>query len=95
MSRSSAERSIEEQCYRPDLVLMMPARWGLGFMLASKDLPLSPNPRTFGHGGAGGSLAIADLDAGVSWGYVMNKMAGGTTGDARAGSIAAAFYGCL
>ena len=39
--------------------------------------PLGPNPRTFGHFGGGGSLAFADPDAKVGWGYVMNQGRGG------------------
>jgi CubicO group peptidase (beta-lactamase class C family) len=92
LSQEAIDRATNEQCYREDLVLMMPMRWGLGFMLASPDMPLGPNARTFGHGGAGGSLAIADLDARASWAYVMNKMAATTVGDTRVGSIATAFY---
>lgn len=95
MGEAAIENAISEQCYRPDLVLGVPMRWGLGFMLNSQDLPLGPNPRTFGHGGAGGSLAIADMDARASWAYVMNRMDSTTTGDVRAASIAAAFYACL
>jgi len=76
-------------------VLGVPMRWGLGFMLKSKDLPLGPNPRIFGHGGAGGSLAIADLDARASWGYVMNRMDASTTGDVRGSNLADAFYKAL
>ncbi|MGI8925909.1 MAG: serine hydrolase domain-containing protein [Tepidiformaceae bacterium] len=95
LSTSAIERAIDEQCYRKDLVLSVPMRWGLGFMLRSDDLPISPNERTFGHGGAGGSLAIADMDARLSWAYVMNRMAATTVGDSRAGSIAAALYASL
>ena len=47
----------------------------------------------FGHGGWGGSLAFADLDARVSWAYVMNRMSPGTTGDSRAANLIAALYG--
>jgi CubicO group peptidase (beta-lactamase class C family) len=72
-----------------------PMRWGLGFMLASPDLPLSPNPRTFGHGGWGGSFALADRDARASLAYVMNRMSAGTTGDRRLGRLIRAFYGAL
>jgi CubicO group peptidase (beta-lactamase class C family) len=95
LSQKAIERAITEQCYREDLVILLKMRWGLGFMLASPDMPLGPNPRTFGHGGAGGSLAVADLDAHVSWAYVMNKMAATTVGDSRVGSIATAFYTSL
>jgi CubicO group peptidase (beta-lactamase class C family) len=95
LGAQSVARAIEEQCYGPDLVLGFPMRWGLGFMLASPHLPLGPNPRTFGHGGWGGSLGIADLDARVSWAYVMNKMSPGTTGDTRAAAPVAALYRSL
>src|SRR5439155_112779 len=53
------------------------------------------NPPTFGHGGWGGSLGVADLDARVSWSYVMNKMSPGTTGDSRAAGILASLYASL
>jgi CubicO group peptidase (beta-lactamase class C family) len=95
ITEGSVEAATAEQCYRTDLVLGQPMRWGAGFMLASKDLPISPNARTFGHGGAGGSLAIADLDARASWSYVMNRMASTTVGDVRGGALGAAFYQCL
>jgi CubicO group peptidase (beta-lactamase class C family) len=94
MSEATLARASSEQCYGRDLVLG-PMRWGLGFMLASKDLPLSPNPRTFGHGGWGGSFALADCDARVSLAYVMNRMSPGTTGDKRLGRLIRALYGGL
>lgn len=95
IGETTLARAIEEQCYGPDLVLGIPMRWGLGFMMTSKDLPFGPNPRTFGHGGWGGSLGVADWDAHVSWAYVMNKMSPGTTGDTRALALVAALYGAL
>ena len=88
-------RAIEEQTYGTDLVLGFPIRWGLGFMLSSAELPLGPNPHTFGHGGWGGSLGFADSDARVSWSYVMNRMSPGTTGDTRGFAPVMALYGCL
>ena len=66
--------AIVEQYYGKDLVLGRRFRWGSGFMLTSDVLPLGPNPHVFGHGGWGGSLGFADLDARVSWAYIMNKM---------------------
>ena len=88
-------RAIEVQFDGTDIVLGLPMRWGLGFMLASEHLPLGPNRRAFGHGGWGGSLGVADADARVSWAYVMNKMSPGTTGDSRAARLVAALYGAL
>ena len=47
-----------------DFVLGRPSRFGLGFQLTQPERPLGPNPRSFGHFGAGGSLGFADPDAG-------------------------------
>jgi CubicO group peptidase (beta-lactamase class C family) len=95
LDASTLQRAIAEQIHGTDLVLGRKFRWGLGFMLTSADLPFGPNPRTFGHGGWGGSLGFADLDARVSWAYVMNKMSLGTTGDGRAAPMIGALYSSL
>ena len=95
LSEEAIAKATAEQCQRTDLVLMTPMRWGAGFMLRSESLPLGPNARTFGHGGAGGSLGIADMDARLSWAYVMNKMAATTTGDLRGAMLGMALYSCL
>src|SRR5438128_156563 len=95
LGEQTIAKAIEEQRYGKDLVLGFTLRWGVGFKLTSRELPLGPNPRTFGHGGWGGSLGFADLDARVSWAYIMNKMSPGTTGDTRAAGILAALYGSL
>ena len=58
----------------------------MGFGLASPTLPV-PNQRTCFWGGWGGSLAIIDVDAQLSFGYVMNRMGEGTTGDLRAAGL--------
>ena len=95
LGEKSIARAIETQSQGKDLVLPLSIRWGLGFILSSPELPFGPNPRTFGHGGWGGSLGIADLDARVSWAYVMNKMSPGTTGDARSAPMVTALYTAL
>lgn len=88
-------RATREEWHGVDLVLGVEMRWGLGFMLASDALPLSPTGQAFGHGGWGGSLGIADPGARLSWSYVMNKMSAGTLGDPRAFRLARALYAAL
>ena len=58
-------------------------------------MPEAVNPRTCFWGGWGGSLAIVDLDARMSFSYVMNKMGEGTVGDTRGASLLAAAYASL
>ncbi len=74
LSRESIERALEEQADGPDAVLPLHTRFGLGFMRSTPQEPIGPNPRTFGHGGMGGSMAFADPDAHVGFGYTMNEM---------------------
>ncbi len=95
LKERTIEQAIEEQSNAKDLVLGLRMRWGLGFMLTSRQLPVGPNPRTFGHGGWGGSLGFADPDARVGWAYIMNKMSPITTGDTRVIGILAALYATL
>jgi len=68
------ERARAEESYGQDLLLPLVTRIGLGFFLSPAHEPLGPNPGTFGHGGAGGSLGVADPEANVGFGYVMNLM---------------------
>jgi CubicO group peptidase (beta-lactamase class C family) len=95
LSEAGCEAVLEEMSYGPDLVLMLPLRFGMGYGLTSKDTPLGPNPRTFFWGGWGGSLVIIDMDARVVIAYVMNKMGEGTVGDFRGAGIAFATFAGL
>jgi CubicO group peptidase (beta-lactamase class C family) len=68
-----------------DATLGVPTRWGLGFMKAvdNTDLPggvedsVLLTDDALGHAGMGGSLGFADPPARLSFGYSMNKQAGG------------------
>ncbi len=71
------ELMSQEQVYGVDYILGRPTRFASGFQMTMNERPLGPNPRTFGHFGGGGSLAFADPDARVGWGYVMNQGRGG------------------
>lgn len=56
-----------------DQVLQKPVGWSQGFLKEELTL-FSPNPASFGHSGAGGSVGWADPDAELAFGYVMNQM---------------------
>jgi hypothetical protein len=57
-------------------------------------MPL-PNPNALYWGGYGGSLAVIDMDARTTFAYVMNKMAGTTTGDMRGFGLLMAMWEAL
>ena len=95
LSLKTIEKAIEEQSYNMDLILSLPLRFGLGFGLVSKDNPISPNPRAFYWGGWGGSHVTMDLDAKLSWAYVMNRMMMSLTGGVRTQNIREAIYKAL
>jgi CubicO group peptidase (beta-lactamase class C family) len=80
------EAATVEQSSGPDAVLVLETRFGSGFFLPSSFSPLM-GPRSFGHAGAGGSLAFADPDAGVGFAYVMNQMQQNLTGDPRPAAL--------
>ncbi|MHA1242409.1 MAG: serine hydrolase domain-containing protein [Promethearchaeota archaeon] len=95
LSEEAIKRSIEEQSYGNDLVLNVPIRFGLGWGLQNKELPIGPNPNLFYWGGYGGSVVAVDLDAKMSFSYVMNKMVSTLTGDPRSEKLIEALYNSL
>jgi len=95
LSFKTIEKSIEEQIYGMDLVLNDTIRFGLGWGLTSKEMPISPNPRTFYWGGWGGSVVVMDLDAKLSFAFVMNNMMMSITGDPRTTKLGEALYKSL
>ncbi|MCK1796823.1 beta-lactamase family protein [Streptomyces sp. XM4193] len=88
----TAARSEESQ--GPDRVLVVPTRFGLGHMLHSPASPML-SPSSFGHPGRGGSLAFADQDAGIGFGYVTNGLQKSVTSDPRAQSLVRALRASL
>lgn len=75
-----------EESAGPDRVLMVGTRFGLGYMLHGGACPLL-GPGSFGHPGRGGSLAFADPESGISFGYVTNGMQKNVTADPRAQAL--------
>lgn len=82
LSEAGCRKALELQISGIDLVLGMPARFGLGFGLPDSFIPVA-NPNTIFWGGYGGSLIVIDMDARTTFGYAMNKMAITTIGDDR------------
>jgi CubicO group peptidase (beta-lactamase class C family) len=103
---STIEAALVEQSFGPDAVLPYATRFGLGYMLtmpADRGVLIGglqrfgPNPRAFGHPGAGGSVGFADPDAEIGFGYVMNQFVSGTARhpDIRADNLVDAVYHSL
>ncbi|WP_082971098.1 serine hydrolase domain-containing protein [Mycobacterium sp. 852002-51971_SCH5477799-a] len=66
---------FEEQANGTDLVLAMPARWGIGFALPHRDaVPDMPDERVCYWGGWGGSMAVMNPYCRTTFAYVMNRM---------------------
>ena len=91
LSEAGCRKALELQVEGPDLILGIPARFGMGFGLAGGAVPL-PNPNTIYWGGYGGSLILIDMDARTTFSYVMNKMQGTTQGDMRGLGLAMAMW---
>lgn len=96
-SAAELPRCYTEQSLGKDEVLKFSTRFGLGFMLSQPGVQYGPNPHTFGHPGAGGSLGFADPDAKVGFGYVMNQMGPPASAllDSRCAALIDAVYASL
>jgi CubicO group peptidase (beta-lactamase class C family) len=86
LSEAGCRKALELQIEGQDLILGMPARYGMGFGLSGGVVPFR-NPNTIYWGGYGGSIIVIDMDARATYSYVMNKMAPTTTGDIRGFSL--------
>ncbi len=95
ISRKAIEEAtkleVDEQV---DLVTGRPMRRARGFML-NTEKAYGPNPRAFGHAGAGGSLGFADPDTGLGFGYAMNQMQSDVSATPRSRNLVDKVYACL
>jgi CubicO group peptidase (beta-lactamase class C family) len=99
LSPEAAERVREGQGACRDLVIGAgfegETEAGLGLWLSGPNGSYGPNPRAFGHDGFGGSCGLADPEAGVSIGYVMNRMGPRIADDPRKMALVDAVYRAL
>jgi CubicO group peptidase (beta-lactamase class C family) len=77
----------------PDMCLIMPTTFGMGYMTHGMFTPYA-GAGSYGHPGAGGSVAFAQPERQLAFGYVMNQMAQNLAGDLRAQRLINAAAGC-
>jgi CubicO group peptidase (beta-lactamase class C family) len=96
LGKDQLERATTQLTSGPNAVLFgLDIQFGLGFMVPSELVVVGgrrSGPGSFGHFGAGGSMGWADPDSGLAFGYVMNRMDIGLTGDVRSSSLVEAAY---
>jgi CubicO group peptidase (beta-lactamase class C family) len=95
LSPAQIERCLNMESDGIDAVVGVPMRFGLGYRLTQPAARYGPNPRTFGHTGAGGSLGFADPDAKVGFAYTMNQMGSHILIDPRVVALLDALYACM
>jgi CubicO group peptidase (beta-lactamase class C family) len=102
-SDAIARMSAVSMATQEDATLLMPTRFAQGFM-RSMDNRHRPGGHmetmiigreAFGHGGAGGSLGMADPECGLAFGYSMNKMGAGILLNERGQTLVDATYRTL
>ncbi|MFE3120332.1 serine hydrolase domain-containing protein [Streptomyces niveus] len=99
LSADAVERVREGQGSCRDLVLGAgfphETQAGLGLWLSGPNGSYGPNPRAYGHDGFGGSCGLADPDAGIAMGYVMNRMGPDIADDPRKMALVRAVYAAV
>lgn len=83
LSPKTIDLIFDEQANGTDLVLGVPARFGIGYGLPNEMMPVPPDSRLCFWGGWGGSMVINDLDHRMTITYMMNRMEAGLVGDTR------------
>ncbi|HEY8516184.1 MAG TPA: serine hydrolase domain-containing protein [Candidatus Binatia bacterium] len=101
--RQLARMSQVAMATHEDATLLLPTRFGLGFMKSmdnrrrpygDRDSVILSAP-AFGHVGAGGSIGFADPEEGLAFGYSMNRMGNGLMLNERGQSLVDATYRVL
>jgi CubicO group peptidase (beta-lactamase class C family) len=93
LSAATLDEATRVQVSGPDRVLAVDTAFGLGFSL--QPVGTAKDAGSFGHEGAGGSLAFADRSKGFGFAYVMNQLTASLGADRRARRLVDAVYSCL
>jgi Beta-lactamase. len=90
------ERALAPMSQGFDPVLQRETAFGLGFMRPTAETPLGLGASSFGHPGAGGTLAFADLDHGLTFALVVNRQVPGAVAASPLGqSLVQTLRDCL
>jgi CubicO group peptidase (beta-lactamase class C family) len=92
---ATIDRIFEVQSSGIDLVLLQPLTFGIGYGLPTPGVPTLPEGRIAYWGGWGGSIVVSDVDRGLTFAYVMNRMAGAVVGSPRTEAYTAAFFAAI
>ena len=97
LSEASIRRAGTERTRGRDIILQTPVRRTLGYMMPVAGVPDARGENAFGHAGMGGSMGFCDPDAGLGFGYAMNRMWTSTltADDPRAPRLMQAVYDSL
>ncbi len=95
-SAESIDRMTTEQHHLVQVMIPQQYHMGLGVIINSPPYAfMGPNPRAFGHHGAGGAIGVVDREAGLAFAYGMNLMHAGTDSGPRSAALISATYACL
>ena len=95
LHQQTIDRIFEVQSDGIDIVLFQPLRFGIGYGLPSDQESQLPKRRIAYWGGWGGSIVLNDVDRGVTFAYVMNRMDGAVLGSARSVAYQRAFLDAI
>jgi CubicO group peptidase (beta-lactamase class C family) len=96
LSPGTVDRIFDVQADGPDLVLMVPLRWGVGYGLAQPvSAPAVPGGRVCWWTGYGGAIVVNDLDRRVTVAYAMNRMENHFTSSARTDGYVRTAFDCV
>jgi len=96
LSRATIDRIFDVQADGPDLVLLVPLRWGIGYGLPQPtSAPAVPDGRVCWWTGYGGAIVVNDLDRRTTVAYAMNRMENHFTSSARTDGYVRTAFDCV
>ena len=96
LSQATIDRIFDVQADGPDLVLLVPLRWGIGYGLPQPtSAPAVPDGRVCWWTGYGGAIVVNDLDRRTTIAYAMNRMENHFTSSARTDAYVRTAFDCV